>query len=146
MMDLARIQQETVRFVTAHSSSGLVLAVYLFGSSLRTDFKDSSDIELAFLVDRHRYREDAFMATSIVNRIADGIGSAAGREADALILNSASLEMAHEIVTTGFCLFELDCDVRLEYEIKIKGMNFDFQPFLSELRARKIARLRSLEP
>ena len=72
MMDLARIQQETVRFVTAHSSSGLVLAVYLLGSSLRTDFKDSSDIELAFLVDRHRYREDAFMATSIVNRIADG--------------------------------------------------------------------------
>jgi predicted nucleotidyltransferase len=145
MMDLARIQQETVRLVTAHSSSGLVLAVYLFGSSLRTDLKDSSDTDLAFLVDRHRYKEDAFMATSIVHRIADGIGSAAGREADALILNSASLEMAHEIIATGFCLFEIDHDMRLEYEIKIKGMNFDFQPFLSELRARKIARLPSLE-
>ena len=145
MINLARKQQEAVRLVKAHSPAGVVLAVYVFGSSLRADFKDSSDIDLAFLVDRHRYKEDAFMATSIVHRIADGIGIVAGREADALILNSASLEMAHDIIATGFCLFEIDQDMRLEYEIKIKGMNFDFQPFLSELRARKIARLPSLE-
>jgi hypothetical protein len=36
---------------------------------------------------------------------------------------------------------ESDVELRLQYEIKIKGMYFDFQPFLSGLRVRKIAKL-----
>jgi len=145
MINVAAIKQEMIRLIKARSPSGLVVAVYVFGSSVRSDFKDSSDIDLAFLVDEQSYKKDPFEATAPAQMIAAGIGVALGRETDALVLNSASLEIAYEIITTGFCLFEIDSDARLEYEIKIKGMYFDFHPFLSELRARKIAKLGSLE-
>ena len=145
MINAAAIKHEMIRLIKARSPSGLVVAVYVFGSSVRSDFKDSSDIDLAFLVDEQSYKKDPFEATAPAQMIAAGIGVALGRETDALVLNSASLEIAYEIITTGFCLFEIDSDVRLEYEIKIKGMYFDFHPFLSELRARKIAKLGSLE-
>jgi hypothetical protein len=56
-------------------------------------------------------------------------------------LNSSSLEIAYEVVATGKCLFEIDPDLRMEYEIKIKGMYFDFRPFLEELRAKSLAHL-----
>jgi hypothetical protein len=69
------------------------------------------------------------------------MGMKLDRVVDVTILNSASLEMAYEIITTGHLLFESDVELRLQYEIKIKGMYFDFQPFLSELRVRKMANL-----
>lgn len=145
MINMAAIKQEMIRLIKARSPSGLVVAVYVFGSSVRSDFKDFSDIDLAFLVDEQSYKKDPFEATAPAQMIAAGIGVALGRETDVLVLNSASLEMAYEIIATGFCLFEIDSDLRLEYEIKIRGMYFDFHPFLSELRARKIAKLGSLE-
>jgi predicted nucleotidyltransferase len=145
MINLTVIKHEMTRLIKAHATPGLVVAVHVFGSSLRSDFRDASDIDLAFLVDEQSYKKDPFEATAPAHMIAAGIGVALGRETDVLVLNSASLEMAYEIITTGFCIFEIDPDVRLEYEIKIKGMYFDFHPFLSELRARKIANLGSLE-
>jgi predicted nucleotidyltransferase len=145
MRDLAAIKRETSQLMQAHAPSGLVAIVYVFGSSIRSDFKDSSDIDLAFLVDESRYRKDAFEAITPVHMIAAKIGLILGREIDALVLNAASLEIAYEVITTGLCLFATDHGARLEYEIKIKGMYFDFYPFLSELRARKIAKIGSLE-
>jgi predicted nucleotidyltransferase len=144
-IDLAEIQRELVQRIESHPMKGVVLVVYLYGSSLRENFKHSSDIDLAFLVDEHRYKEDAFIATALVQGIADEVFIASGREVDVTVLNAASLEMAYEIITTGFCLFETDPDVRLEYEIKVKGLYFDFQPFLFALRSKKIAQLGSLE-
>jgi len=73
--------------------------------------------------------------------IAAKVGMQLDRETDVTILNSASPEMAYEVVTSGKCLFELDPDLRMEYEIKIKGMYFDFRPFLEELRAKSLAHL-----
>jgi predicted nucleotidyltransferase len=145
MINVAAIRHEMMRLIKAHAPSSLVVAVYVFGSFVRSDFKESSDIDLAFLVDEQGYKKDPFEATAPVHMVAAGTSVALGRETDVLVLNSASLEMAYEIITTGFCIFEIDPDVRLEYEIKIKGMYFDFHPFLSELRARKIANLGSLE-
>jgi len=53
---------------------------------------------------------------------------------------SRSMRMAQSAIT-GRLLFESDVELRLQYEIKIKGMYFDFQPFLSGLRVRKAAKL-----
>ena len=38
----------------------------------------------------------------------------------------------------GRCIYESDPDSRLQYELKIKGMYFDFKPFLDELRAKRM--------
>ena len=145
MISATTLKNKIKQLIETCSPPGLVLAGYLFGSALRSEFKDRSDIDLAFLVDENRYREDPFEATAPVHMIAGKIGLIFDRETDVVILNSASLEIANEIIATGLILFEKETDLRLEYEIKIKGMYFDFQPFLEELRARKIAKLRSVE-
>jgi hypothetical protein len=51
------------------------------------------------------------------------------------------LEIAYEVVSTGRCIYELNSDKRLEYEAKIRGMYFDFKPFLEELRAKSLTQL-----
>jgi len=142
MIDLTNIGKEITQLTSAHSSAGLVVAVYVIGSAVGSNFKESSDIDLAFLVDEGYYKEDPFRAIGPAHNTA---GLMVRRKIDVVILNSASLEMAYEIVTTGIPLFESDHELRLQYEIKIKGMYFDFRPFLSELRERKLAKLGSLE-
>jgi len=73
--------------------------------------------------------------------IAAQVGMKFDRQTDVMILNSASLELAYEVVTSGKCIFEFDPNLRMEYEIKIKGMYFDFRPFLEKLRAKSLAHL-----
>ena len=122
-------------------SQGVIAVVYLFGSFLRGGLRIDSDIDLAFLLDEKAYKSDPIIAMSPAHLIAAKVGMQLDRETDVTILNSASLEMAYEVVTSGKCLFELDLDLRMEYEIKIKGMYFDFRPFLEELRAKSLAHL-----
>ncbi len=118
-----------------------IVSVYLFGSYLEGNAGKTSDIDLAFLLDEKVYKSDPIIAMSPAHLIAAKIGMQFDRETDVTILNSASLEIAYEVVTTGKCLFELDPDMRMEYELKIKGMYFDFKPFLEELRAKSLAHL-----
>lgn len=138
MINLAVIKHEMTRLIKAHATPGLVVAVYVFGSSVRSDFRDASDIDLAFLVDEQSYKKDPFEATAPAHMIAAEIGLAQSRETDVTVLNSASLEIAYEIITGGRCVCESDPDSRLQYELKIKGMYFDFKPFLDELRAKRM--------
>jgi predicted nucleotidyltransferase len=118
-----------------------IIAVYLFGSCLNSGRREASDIDLAFLLDEESYKSDPIEAMSPAHLIAAQIGVKFDKETDVTILNSSSLEIAYEVVTTGKCLFELDPDMRMEYELKIKGMYFDFRPFLEELRAKSLAHL-----
>ena len=118
-----------------------IVSGYLFGSILKGNAGKTSDIDLAFLLDEKAYKSDAIIAMSPAHLIAANLGMQLDRETDVTILNSASLEIAYEVVTTGKCLFEIDPDLRMEYEIKIKGMYFDFRPFLEELRAKSLAHL-----
>ena len=120
---------------------GVIVACYLFGSLLRSETRPDSDIDFAFLLDEKAYKSDPIIAMSPAHLIAAKAGMQLDRETDVTILNSASLEIAYEVVTTGKCLFEIDPDLRMEYEIKIKGMYFDFRPFLEELRAKSLAHL-----
>ena len=118
-----------------------IAAVYLFGSFLKKDYANSSDVDLAFLVDEKKYVIDPVKAVSPVYIIAARIGMALDMETDVTILNAASLEIAYETMTTGKCIYDTDQDKRLEYECKIKGMYFDFMPFIMELRLRRLDRI-----
>jgi len=141
MINLAVIKHEMTRLIKAHATPGLVVAVYVFGSSVRSDFRNASDIDLAFLVDEQSYKKDPFEATAPTHMIAAEIGMAQSRETDVAVLNAASLEIAYEIIIGGRCVYESDPDARLQYELKIRGMYFDFKPFLEELRAKRIKAL-----
>jgi predicted nucleotidyltransferase len=118
-----------------------IVAAYLFGSFLKTKISKSSDIDLAFLLDEVCYNSDPIEAMSAAHLIAVRVGMKFDKETDVTILNSASLEIAYEVVSTAKCIYELNSDQRLEYEAKIRGMYFDFKPFLEELRARSLAQV-----
>jgi predicted nucleotidyltransferase len=115
--------------------------VYLFGSFLKNKISKNSDIDLAFLVDEVAHNSDPIEAMSATHLIAVRVGMRFDKETDVVILNSASLEIAYEVVSTGKCIYELNSDQRLEYEAKIRGMYFDFKPFFEELRARSLTQL-----
>lgn len=118
-----------------------IVAVYLFGSSLGGACKKSSDVDLAFLINELYYASDPVTAVSPAYMIATKIGMLLDKETDVTILNGASVEIAYEVVTTGRCLYEADQDRRLEYECKIRGLYFDFMPFIEELRSVSLGRL-----
>jgi len=42
---------------------------------------------------------------------------------------------AYQAVTTGMLIYEADRETRLEYESGLRGLYFDFKPFLEKLRA-----------
>ncbi len=117
---------------------GLIRIVYLFGSFARNRQRTESDIDLAFLVEHEPYAADAFECSAPLHMVAARMGMALGRKVDATVLNSSSLEIAYEIVAAGECLFESDPEQRQEYELKIRGMYFDFRPFIHELRRERL--------
>jgi predicted nucleotidyltransferase len=112
-----------------------VVAVYLFGSNVKGDAGIDSDLDLAFLLDESAYRNDPLATVAPSYLAATNLGMTMGRETDVTILNAASLEIAYEVVVTGKCLLEIDRDKRMAYEIALRGMYFDFKPFLEELRS-----------
>ncbi|MCA1795655.1 MAG: nucleotidyltransferase domain-containing protein [Desulfobacteraceae bacterium] len=123
----------------ALSARETIRAAYLFGSVLDEDrFKSSSDIDLAFLLKNFDYAKDPLTASYNAYHISTQVSFETGRRTDVVILNAASVETAYQVITTGELLYEKDGADRLEYEIALKGMYFDFKPFLDELRSGKL--------
>ncbi|MFH1985719.1 MAG: nucleotidyltransferase domain-containing protein [Pseudomonadota bacterium] len=117
-----------------------IVATYLFGSSASGTHKQSSDVDLAFLVDERVYASDPVVAISPAYSVATKIAMSLDKETDVTILNGASIEMAYEVISSGRCLYEIDQDQRLAYESKIRGLYFDFMPFIEKLRSERIRR------
>ncbi len=117
--------------------------VYLFGSMAAASENKDSDMDLAIRIDPVLYKRDPFEASVPAHMTAMKIGMRFGRRTDVLVLNSASIEMAYIAVTSGICVYERDIDERCEYEAVLRGMYFDFRPFLENLRKKSIERLRA---
>ncbi len=138
MTSISSIRNYLLQHINSEAPQGHFLLVYLFGSFACKQERAKSDIDLAFLIDPSQYRIDAFEATAPAHILAGRMGMKLDRVVDVTILNSASLEIAYEIITSGACLFESGPELRIEYELKIRGLYFDFQPFISELRAERL--------
>lgn len=118
-----------------------VEAVYLFGSFARGEAGAASDMDLGFLLDEEAYKADSFGSTRPAHMTAMQIGLSLKVKTDVTILNSSSIEMAYNIITTGCRVYAKDEDEVYEYEATVRGMYYDFIPFLRELRAEFLARL-----
>ena len=128
-------------FEDLNEESDLIEIVYLFGSVLKKKLDVASDIDFAFLLKSEEYLKDPIHASYPAYNMASDIGLKLNKKTDVVILNSSSLEIAYEVIKLGYCLFESNIDLRLTYESKIRGMYFDFKPFLMNLRAKKIDRI-----
>jgi predicted nucleotidyltransferase len=139
---ISLIQEKLQRFFSqAGQSSSAITGVYIFGSTVTGRAAVTSDVDLAFLLDEDTYKADPLAASAPCYLAATKVGMEFGKKTDITILNAASLEMAYEIVTSGLCLFAPDPEKRLEYEAALRGMYFDFKPFLDELRSNTLSHL-----
>jgi len=69
-------------------------AVYFYGSYLTESFSDESDLDIAIKVGKNLNNQDRW-------RIQEDLASKLGRNIDLLNLESASLVMQFEVVSTG---------------------------------------------
>jgi predicted nucleotidyltransferase len=139
---ISLIQEKLQRFFSqAGQSSSAITGVYIFGSTVTGRPAVTSDVDLAFLLDEDTYKADPLAASAPCYLAATKVGMEFEKKTDVTILNAASLEMAYEIVTSGLCLFAPDPEKRLEYEAALRGMYFDFKPFLDELRSNTLSHL-----
>ena len=137
MKDLvAQIRKELRHNLREHdSSSRIVVAAYLFGSHANAGAGKNSDLDLAFLLDEQAYKNDPLATVSPAYLAATNLGMSLRKKTDVTILNASSLEIAYEVLITGICLWENNSEKRMEYEIALRGMYFDFRPFLEKLRS-----------
>jgi uncharacterized protein len=142
-MEMAGVLQDLLKKMI-QVDPGIKL-VYLFGSYADGTAIRRSDIDLAFLFDEASYRTDPLDPFFRAQVIAANLGESLRRKTDAVLLNSSSLEMAYEIVTSGVCVYEADRDDRAVYEARVMGLWFDFKPFVEELRALFLASLQEQE-
>jgi hypothetical protein len=110
-----------------------------FTKKLTTDFL--IEFKNILMEKKDLYKEDLLLACSSSYLLATEIGLMSDRQTDVTILNSASLETAYQIIVTGTLIYECDNNLRIEYEIALKGLYFDCKPFLNTLRSQHISRL-----
>jgi len=139
--DSAVILTKVRKCFEAILSNSKVIAVYIFGSQVKSHSKDTSDIDIAVLFDETAYKNDPISTSALAYLAATRAGLATAFKTDVTILNTASLEIAYEVITSGICLVETDEEKRITYEIAIKGLYFDFKPFLEGIRSERIASL-----
>ncbi|MGI9861723.1 nucleotidyltransferase domain-containing protein [Moorella naiadis] len=106
-----------------------IVAVYLFGSYLsRSD--QARDVDLAVLL-----REPAGSITTIYMSLYPQLGEIfSPLEVDLLFLNSATISMAFEVISTGRVIYCQDTERRTDFEYVISGLYMDYDYHLQQGR------------
>ena len=139
--ELARIGTLAEEAAARENVVSELLGVYVFGSTVRGTARADSDLDIGVLFRQPCYGKDPLHCFAAAQRIGAHIGRALVKATDVLVLNGASLELAYEVIAHGICCYAPDLDARLEREAVLRGMYFDFKPFLIQLRRRFLGRL-----
>ena len=116
--------RSSLRFFKKRSD---ITAVYLFGSLATNTASALSDIDLAIL-----YKTDPADITETRIDLITTISKILGTDnVDIQVLHSAmSLPLAEQILKYGRILVDSDPDKRISFENKMRGLVFDFEPYL----------------
>lgn len=130
--------------MTTSLPDGLI-AIYLYGSSVRGKLRAESDIDIAILPSHKTTDEQRLILISQVEGAIAKLLKENGIQRDISIVNLRdkflSLTLQYKIITSGFLLYERESTERLEFENYVKREYFDFAPYLSQLRKRKYGSL-----
>ena len=111
--DPATLQLKIRKHFKKNLSESAIIAIYLFGSSVKRHEKVPADIDIALLLDESVYKDDPVASLAPAYLAATRAALDLECETDITILNTASLEMAYIIITSGVCLVETDREKRL---------------------------------
>jgi uncharacterized protein len=113
----------------ALESDSAVAVVYLFGSHARGTNTRMSDIDLAVLFHSSIHPSSYFeLRLEYIARIMRILLT---ERVEVVVLNSAPLHLAYEIVSRGILLLDRDPKQRAAFEADRIGRFLDFKPFLA---------------
>lgn len=126
------IEQRLNELANAVQGMQEIDALYLFGSQASQTANKLSDIDLAVLL-----RKDAPMVQYFDYRRAYGVKFSdilKMERVDVIILNEASILLAHEVLSARKILFERDPAHRVEFEVHAVDAYLDFKPLMEVRR------------
>ncbi|MCD6170422.1 MAG: nucleotidyltransferase domain-containing protein [Candidatus Latescibacteria bacterium] len=105
-----------------------ITLVYLFGSRVKGKVGDLSDYDVAVLV-------DGGVPYQFKYQLAYELRNALNTErVDLVILNSAPIELAYNIISTGRLIYQRSVYDRVEFEANTMSKYFDYLPVLRRQR------------
>ena len=106
-----------------------VRLAYLFGSQTTGQVGPMSDIDLALLFEAGTdiHAVCALIAHELVKALSTD-------RIDLIALESAPIELAHHVISTGICLVQRDLATRVEYEAEVMSRYGDILPYLRAQR------------
>ena len=107
--------------------NGVVLA-YLFGSQARGSAGKSSDVDIAILLPLHLSKRTRFERRLLLARHCANVLK---HEVDLVVFNDvSSIFFRYAILQEGTVIYYRREDERIDFESRLLGSYFDFQPFL----------------
>ena len=128
-MDEKRIQKIQEIFLEAAVGFPQIRLGYLFGSRAGGLDGPVSDWDMAVLADRGAANPDlrSCLTVQLAKRLEGG-------KIDLILLNTAPVELAFSVISTGEILYERDVATRVDYEARVMGLYFDYLPVLRDQR------------
>jgi len=102
---------------------------YLFGSQVQGKVGNLSDYDIAVLVDGDVPYEFKYQLASELRRTLNT------ERVDLVILNSAPIELAYNVISNGKLLYQRSAYDRVEFEANTLSKYFDYLPVLRKQRA-----------
>lgn len=103
--------------------------IYLFGSKATGRDTKVSDIDIAVLLNN---REAYNLKNLILDLIFDFSRVFCSDKIDLVILNKASLAVQYNVISDGKILYELNPEIRYNYEVNLISLYLDFKRYEDE--------------
>ena len=98
---------------------------YLFGSIVRGDSVNSSDIDVAIFINEKNSKDFFEEKLRLTNILSEELT----QDVDVVILNNTSLLMKFSVQNEGELIMEKDHSKRVDFELKAINEYFDFKPY-----------------
>jgi len=116
-----------------------VIAVYLFGSTVKNKEHKDSDLDLAVLFEEGPDHYHHFLSKL---QIANDLEDLIKHKIDIVDLRSADMFFVHQVMKNKILLFERHAFKRIAFEVKCRKIYFDFMPVYERYHQQSLKRLR----
>ena len=99
-----------------------VLLVYVFGSAVAPDRPKARDVDLAVLT-------NAALSFDDLMRLRADLVDETRAPIDLVLLNDASIVLAHEVADSGRCLYARTPEVEVAFVTRARARYWDFKPY-----------------
>ena len=127
--DITIIAKSVAKVLRNHEE---VLFGYVFGSAATGKRRKGSDVDIAVYLAPERRSEFFDIRLKLLEQLTGTLS----KEADVVVLNTASPFLRYVALREGVLAFERSPETRIDFELKALNEYFDYQPVLKQYRAR----------